>query len=248
MVRCVRLLLREVPLLRKTIYRPAFWFMNDVLRYKSRLLQKHGPEALRRIDEISRRLDVGVYPTFGTLLGIIRDGGLLKHDSDMDFAILPTSTSLKAFFCEIQRHGFTFEWMETVDGCLSEVRFRYRELPVDFFLHSYTADGKKLMLIQTDSTTRRYEYPLVKSLTDYSAMGINLRIPANTQEYLTSLYGPWNTVVKSGWSSTMAPCFIGVDDASRYAIATSRSIDDFAQWLEKHPHSDRLRDKGYSRR
>lgn len=246
MVRYLRLLIRDTPILRKTIYGPIFWFMNNVLRYESWLLQKHGPEALKRVNEISRRFDIDVYPTFGTLLGLIRDGELMKHDRDMDFAILPTSTNLNPFFGEIQKQGFIFEWMETVDDCLTEVRFRYRELPIDFFLHSYTADGERLMMIQTDSTTRRYEYPLVKTLIDHEVLGLNLRIPENVGEYLASMYGSWKKAVKSGWNSTMAPSFVGVDDARRYVVATSRSINDFVGWLETHPRSDRLRDKGYS--
>lgn len=244
----LRLLLRDTPILRKTIYRPIFWFMNDVLHFKRCLLQKFGPEALAKVNDVSRRLDIEVYPSFGTLLGIVRDGGLLKHDSDMDFAILPSSTVLNPFFTEIQKEGFIFEWMETVDDCLTEVRFRYYELGVDFFLHSYTGDGKKLLMIQTDSLTRRYEYPLINSLTDYSVLGLSVRVPVNFREYLTSLYGPWDQVVKSGWNSTMAPCFIGYDDVSRYSIATSRSVDDFSQRLKGKPNVARLPDKGYAQR
>jgi len=220
--------------------------VNHVVRYRSILLQRHGATILSKVNDLSRQHSVDVYPTFGTLLGLIRDGRLMKHDFDMDFAILPSATNLSVFFAELQKEGFYFEWMETVDDCLTEVRFRYKELTIDFFLHSFTADRNKMMMIQTDSETRRYEYPRVDFLIDHSVLGLNLRIPNNYEEYLTSMYGAWNIVIKSGWSSTMAPCFIGVNDPSQYSITTSFSSSVFLRWIDTHQHFPRLADKGYA--
>ena len=115
MFRFFRLLIKNTSILRKTIYVPSYWFVNHVVRYRSILLQRHGATILSKVNDLSRQHSVDVYPTFGTLLGLIRDGRLMKHDFDMDFAILPSATNLSVFFAELQKEGFYFEWMETVD-------------------------------------------------------------------------------------------------------------------------------------
>lgn len=246
MIKKLRLLIRENKFFRQTIYGPIRWVFNDVYGYRRRLLQRYGAGALKKVMDASSSSGLAVIPAFGTLLGLVRDRGFMKHDDDMDFVILPREAGdLKTFFRWLVQQGFYFEWMETINGFLTEVRFRYHEVPVDFFLHGRTADGKQLMMIQKDTSTRRYEYPMVDELVDYAVAGCVAKIPANYDEYLTSLYGSWNQVVKSGWSSTMAPCCKGETDASKYDIISTRDEAVLWKWLQGHSQFVRFEEYGH---
>lgn len=243
MITKLKLFFRNTPIFSKTIYRFAFWFLNDILKYRRRLLQWFGPAALKKINDLSRHFDVALYPSYGTLLGIVREKRFLRHDDDMDFAVLPDAKNLKAFFEKLMMADFRFELMATINGAVTEVRFRYWGLTVDFFFHSFTANRKRLLMIQKDGTTRRYEYPIVKGFRDYKVYGVDIRIPENHTDYLCSLYGEWNRIVKKGWHSAKAPGYVGEDKPENYDVKTTWSLDAFLEWLSDGSFK-RMVDKG----
>lgn len=240
MITKLKLFFRNTPIFSKTIYRFAFWFLNDVLKYRRRLLQWFGPTALKNINDLSRQFDVALYPSYGTLLGIVREKRFLRHDDDMDFSVLPDTKNLKAFFDKLMLVGFRFEMIATINDAVAELRFRYRGLTVDFFFHSYTANREHLLMIQR---TRRYEYPLVRRLIDYRVYGLDVRIPENYVDYLHSLYGEWNQIVKKGWCTAMAPSYVGDVKPENYNLNMSWSPDVFLKYFVTDSFQ-RMVDKG----
>ena len=55
-------------------------------------LQKYGMDILRMVDSALITNHINYFVDFGTLLGLVREKGFIKHDLDMDFGILETDS------------------------------------------------------------------------------------------------------------------------------------------------------------
>ena len=67
----------------------AIRIYNHKVRFdKRRQLQRHGYQALADVSEALMRSGAVCFADFGTLLGIVRDGGIMAHDLDLDFGVL----------------------------------------------------------------------------------------------------------------------------------------------------------------
>lgn len=204
MIRKLRLLLRDNYIFRHTIYPFVRKIANDVLHYRCRILQRYGYEALAKITEVYRKTGVSCYADFGTLLGIIRDGGFIKHDDDMDFTILPPHDNVRVFYRELVSRGFVFERYIVMDGTLKEFSMRYKEISIDFFLQVYSKDGAYMEYIDEKNGDywTRYKYAKPARLSERRVHGVSAIVPENFDEVLTSEYGMWNQGIKD-WNSNM---------------------------------------------
>ena len=57
-------------------------------RIRSDVLQKNGVQTVKAVQEILSETGVFFFFDMGTLLGIVREGRLLKHDMDIDIAVV----------------------------------------------------------------------------------------------------------------------------------------------------------------
>ena len=78
-------------------------------------------------------LNIIIRPSDGTLLGLLRDGCLIRHDNDLDFDILATNDSVEAF-----RNGFDATYLTlvrkvTYRNRLQQLTYRDKEgILIDF--------------------------------------------------------------------------------------------------------------------
>ena len=160
------------------------------------LLSDNYFDVLRHIYE-SKLADYDIWLDFGTLLGMYRDKGLIKHDLDMDFGIIIENYN---DFLEKEKdllvRGFIRSRELYYDGTLVELSYDYNGLNVDFIV--YKKDGKHVSSIVVgyllDALNRPCKYESRKykikfnGLKDYHFQGIKLKIPVNTHEYLEYEY------------------------------------------------------------
>ena len=106
MIRKLRAFMRNNSIVRRTVYPVAWYFMNKVLHWRSRLLQAYGIDILVKVQTVAAKEHVQCSPYFGTLLGLVRDGRLIKHDIDMDFLVSPEAKDIKAFYNHLKLVGF----------------------------------------------------------------------------------------------------------------------------------------------
>ena len=80
----VKSFFRNCPLTRKTWIR-----LSDarLRRIKSRELMENGEDTVVRVQKILSETGVFFFFDMGTLLGIVREGRLLKHDMDIDIGV-----------------------------------------------------------------------------------------------------------------------------------------------------------------
>lgn len=230
MIRKIRLILRETPVFRKTLYGFIRWVANDVFHYRCRILQKFGYQALSAITEAQKETGVRCYADFGTLLGIIRDGGFIKHDDDMDFTLLPPHNRVKEFYQALVSRGFVFERYLKMDNVLKEFSVRYKEISIDFFLQIYSDDGTSLDYVdeKRGDYWTRYQYAAPSKLIEYKIHGVSAVIPENYDCVLTSEYGNWGKVIKQ-WNSNMVNTVM--QDVRPHVLTQSRDINEWHHLL-----------------
>ena len=219
----------------KVVYNFLFWFSNDVIHWKRILIRMYGCRILRTVDEIIRQGGLPVTPYYGTLLGLVREGHLLRHDADMDYAILANEFDLKSFYKSLKEVGFYFERFETINGNLSEFSVRYKEVSVDFFVLSKDRERNVWVSLQPlDSDFVRYEYPDVNAYKDISCSGMTLRVVEGCEQQLDVIYGQWRVVDKN-WHGKKSPSNKGSVKNLGYITGHSRNECEWDAYVRQHP-------------
>ena len=147
---------------------------------------------------------------YGTLLGIIRDNGMIKHDDDMDyFVVINDGHEWTVLLAGLLKIGFELDHFYTdPNGKLTEMVFRYQGIHIDFFglvqssenhYISYIFYQKKgKHYINGQCSTRVRYIPYFKSIESKEINGTIFAVPSNAEEILLSVYGEsWITPIKN---------------------------------------------------
>lgn len=166
-------------------------------------LHKKGYELLSEIDTLMVKNDIPYYCEAGTLLGLVRDKGFIRHDDDIDLSILPDSVKPADVLKILLAAGYKWISGHEYDGRFIEFTLKKDGVPIDFFLHrksekigyydeiflryypevNYPSDKNNSALL--------FQYVETKGIMRYRVHGIEVNIPENYKDVLTSLFGPW---------------------------------------------------------
>lgn len=208
-------------------------------------LQREGPKILKLVHDAFTKAKIPYYVCDGTLLGLVREGGILPHDIDIDFTILPGGGGYlpRLVYKTAMELGFRFFWAWEYDGQISTIAFDYQGVHIDFdFLWTEGGDWQQLVFTKLDNMKYRRQddrwsvistpHPVVKDIREQyiPKYGFTVNMPANYDEYLTSSYGNWRvpdtkwrennlSVVNPG--RTLMP-FMGERVAESYFQGTER--------------------------
>jgi hypothetical protein len=142
------------------------------------------------ITAINQKTGLVVFPTYGTLLGIVRDNRFISHDNDMDIAFLVNGDVIDQY-----------KWMRTVERAVTSSGYT--------FLHHSDGHAKILakgnqggysadifpVLIRESKASMWLELEIANSndlflpLRLSSLEGVTLFIPRKSEELLRSIYG-----------------------------------------------------------
>jgi len=179
-------------------------------REDERILHLYGPEVLRKVHALMTENDITYSVADGTMIGCIRDGGILEHDNDIDFGILPGATTPAKLLRLVLNAGFEFYWAWEYEERIMEFAVMYKGIHIDFdfwqiegdrmFVHVYTdLPGIKYPTKDEWSTICVYK-PIVTKTIEWCAKkdDVTVMVPENYDEFLTMAYGNWR-VPDSKW-------------------------------------------------
>lgn len=200
-LRMLRDILITVPVLRKMYKRLFVLWTKYKDKRKRKELQKFGCEALHRIFAAVGGTGIRVFCAYGTLLGIVRDNNFIKHDTDMDFCILPNeSFTWEKLERVLKRNGFRKTRYFTHDGAITEETYMIHHLNVDFFLCEKVKGGMRNFGYyrfesedypdENGCTVVECRYPEISNLIEYKFKGETVFIPQNPEKFLEAAYGP----------------------------------------------------------
>lgn len=164
---------------------------------RSSLLRENFQEVLKIIYN-SELKKYDLWLDFGTLLGFYREKDFINHDLDMDFGIIINDYD---DFLEKEKYLIKNGFIRTKEfyykNRLVELSYSYKGLNVDFIVYY-----KKTDIVESDTIffmtnalgkPTRYEvynYSLPFSeLEEHNFKAVEIKVPNNTREYLSKLYG-----------------------------------------------------------
>lgn len=164
---------------------------------RSSLLRENFQDVLKIIYN-SELKKYDLWLDFGTLLGFYREKDFINHDLDMDFGIIINDYN---DFLEKEKYllknGFSRTKEFYYKNRLVELSYSYKGLNVDFIVYHRKADviESDTIFFMTNALGKptRYEaynYSLPFSeLEEHNFKAVEIKIPNNTREYLSKLYG-----------------------------------------------------------
>lgn len=178
---------------------------------KRHSIQKHGLSYLSEVTKALNERGILSFADFGTLLGIIREQGLLKHDLDIDVGVMITSeTDYRTISSVMEKLHYVKSREFTIDGRVKEQSYFRKFIKVD--LQYYTGDPEDSALMNCylfynpgrDPSETRWKSvvkkcPRVKSVRSVAVQGHPIDVPDNAEDILVYKYGPnWKKPDK-GW-------------------------------------------------
>lgn len=175
------------------------FYLSHLVLTPNERLQKYGTEAIREIHSILTSAGLPYYADYGTLLGIVREGGFIRHDDDIDFSVPPGSPSPKCYLQTLLSSRDLVFWRGfEYRGRITELAFWYRGVPIDFFF-SVVEDGVIYNYAYNDMPGREDWIPYRERREINGKFELRLIngqavvIPENYDAILTTKYGAWRT-------------------------------------------------------
>ncbi len=172
-------------------------------------IQKNGMSVLNEVQTILSELGITSFADFGTCLGLVREGALLKHDLDMDIGVIATPEEREKIRTTLERRGFKLWRQYYYQGNPVEDSYHYRKVKVDLNFYEMTDDYSRTWLFYT-KPGHKYEnnwtrhvvqmtYSPIRGVKYEEFDGSPIALPENPELLMTEKYGPtWRTPDK-GW-------------------------------------------------
>lgn len=131
--------------------------------------------------------EIHYWADFGTLLGIIRDGGIIYKDTDVDLSVIESEETLnKLNLCCLETH-LLFTLSKDKNRRSYEAKFRF--IPARADIYVYRRDGAKRLYMGCEGPFSDLPEDLVMNFQIIIWKGIEVRIPSKTAQFLEYRYG-----------------------------------------------------------
>lgn len=194
--------------------------INRKKEYQRHIARKYGLQVMREVQDTLSRTGYLFFFTCGSLLGIIREHGMIKHDRDLDIAIMEQENfSWKDLQNTMEQAGFVLQRSFVIDDEIKEQTYFKYELGVDIFLErivgekmegpffyranaeKYTHDNEFSYAVMHDTITTGTELATVYN----GEQSFEVNVPNNFADVLYGNYGEqWQTPI-SEWDLWQAP-------------------------------------------
>lgn len=180
-------------------------YEKDLNKHK-RTKEKYGYKVIRMMDKLGSELNIDIWIEWGTLLGYIREGSLISHDYDIDFATRRMSDKEYQVFIEkLAEYRFRlirqFRYKDSIvsetydyNGTLVDMDYcDLNEKGIKYFEYDIGAETK------IEKTSGRYYYEYMDMMiyrTDSFKIirgcfknGVGCNIPESAEKHIEQLYG-----------------------------------------------------------
>ena len=207
----IYILYRKIMVLRSELY---------ALRVQ-KYMQKYGLRDIFSLQQNLQERGVLFFFDFGTLLGLYRDGTVIKGDMDVDIGVIVDSMS-DVFFISQNLHDFKkIRKFSTETGIVAEESFLFNKY-LRFDIHYYyKRDNKRYCYLFYRLPERQYPSNIFDAvqiivddvgITSYIIDGRMLNVPTDPERFLIQKYGQNWRIPDSGWVYWEGPNSIKVEE------------------------------------
>lgn len=183
--------------------------------YKKILFKLLGSIVLIQTVRLFNFSNINYFLTSGTLLGLIREGNLLKHDIDIDFGIDPSELNRQGIITNLLKNaGFKHKASWYIDSRLVEQSFSKYGVKIDIFyyledenFYYHFAFFRTQTMIYKDNIfdSVKFNYGKVKKKIYINYKKNLVRIPENYEFHLETNYGVNWHIKDTNYNYTKAP-------------------------------------------
>lgn len=180
---------------------------------KRQRLQRYGVETLHKVHAILTECGIDYYADWGTLLGIIREGGFIRYDDDIDLTLVDDKINPRALLNTLINKGFVFIHALIREDRILEFSVSWKNLSIDFlFRIPVERPGKVGIADVYYDPDIKYETPDQNSYKMWlfdegiktkviTFKGVEVRVPDKPEDLLEFEYGPeWRSPINN-WSA-----------------------------------------------
>lgn len=192
---------------------------------RQKLLKENAHQILKEFEEVNNQLGHKIWIEAGTLLGYVREGAILAHDIDMDFAMLnpKDASELDRIIEFLAERNFVLNRKLVYKGDVKEISFSYNGLNVDIILFERVNEkvisttmiwyGMNALNKPVDIEAFYYELPM-EELEQVSFMDATTYVPTNSVDYLKGYYGEDYVIPNTNYDWRQNPIYVSVDSTS----------------------------------
>ncbi len=195
---------------------------------RRRRLQKHGWDTLKKVHEVLTKTGIGYFYDYGTLLGLIREGGFIKHDDDIDLTILPGTKSPNEVYRVLVNNGFAFlhgfkvgtrivEFTVTdINGLSIDIFFPRKDNRGKYYGVDIFWEPERTYPSELANTVVETEYSMPEALATFTMPnGVDVSIPKDYEKLLVEEFGStWRIPDAKFVARENLPC----KELSEYAV------------------------------
>ena len=191
--------------------------VNSARRIKNKGVKKDlinsGERIAFEILEALRNSDCNAVVTYGTLLGVVREGRFLDYDSDIDIMILFDETSSwEAVERAMISLGYRLIRYFEIDGTITEQTYKKHHIAIDIFAAEriqgtnnvkmyYYARQRNTIYNSPEDTTALVSICPFSGATHKVAVGnYTFNVPDDAEAFLEAIYGPSWRIPDPEWS------------------------------------------------
>ena len=180
-------------------------------------LKSDGWNMLSKISTALNKNGIDYFLDSGTLLGMIREGGFISHDTDMDMGILykegftEKELDRSMTFAGLKRHHAFYYCNKP-----AVITYTYDSIAVDFFMYfktdipsrwvQYCFERSVWKSYPSDDVFDVYQASCpIKGLKTIKVNNMNLSVPENAEEYLASIYTENWRIPNANWNYLDSP-------------------------------------------
>ena len=174
---------------------------------KQKNMKKYGIKTIEFIQNILNTTGKMFFFDMGTLLGIIREGHLLKHDIDIDVGMIVNSENEKERILSLLLQNNCKLQSKYIIEELGTVEISLLMNDIKFDINYYYTDGnksicylmapskahdefpQKIILNKNEGRVIKLSVPSINEVSTTNILGPNINIPKNPEEYLANRYG-----------------------------------------------------------
>lgn len=204
--------------------------MSEIENKRARLLQEYGLIALTEIVKILVDNKIYYWVDAGTLLGIVRDGGFIENDTDIDIAVVIDNPDM--LYKILQNNGYNiWYYYDDLAGVKRLIRAEKHNVGIDFEVFikhgdkyfydsprslpkSITAEKQKQHAI----VRHEFNASIIENLIKHTFNGIELNIPKDYDNYFSTYYENWK--VKLAKQDFTTKIFCPVEDYQHHNNST----------------------------
>lgn len=201
-------------------------------RKKRAAIQKNGVAVMCLVQRLLKEVGVLSFADFGTLLGIIREGHLLRHDLDMDIGVIVKDKhDIDRLRLHLEKFGFRLWRQYLFSDTLVEESYHFSGIKVDLNYYVITETESKTWLfyrepdVEYPDNTRNIVEMTYSPITEFKTVkvqGQDVVIPVNAEQILEEKYGPtWRTPDK-GWIYWLSPAATKIPEIGYFITHRNR--------------------------